>query len=104
MSTTGQILLGFLLAIFIGTVLLALPAANVNGEVDIISLVELMPKKEWIGKSLKKLNLRKEYRINVIAIKEDNDVNAVVDPDEPIKAGCPLIVTVNKSDLERLMQ
>ncbi|MBP3622185.1 MAG: TrkA family potassium uptake protein [Lachnospiraceae bacterium] len=70
---------------------------------DKVSLIELMPKEEWIGKSLKELNLRKEYKINVIAIKEHEDINVVLDPDEPLKADCPLVVTINKADIKRLM-
>lgn len=70
---------------------------------DTVSLIELLPKKEWVGKSLKELNLRKEYKINVIAIKENNNVNVVMDPDEPIKEDCPLLITVKKSDIKRLM-
>ncbi len=70
---------------------------------DAVSLIELMPKKEWVGKSLRQLNLRKEYKINVIAVKENEDVNVVMDPDEPLKADCPLIITVRKEDMKRLM-
>lgn len=70
---------------------------------DTVSLVELMPKREWVGKSLTELNLRKDYKINVIAVKEENDVKVVMDPDEPLIDGCPLIITVKKSDLKRLM-
>ncbi len=70
---------------------------------DTVDLVEILPKKEWVGKSLKQLNLRKEYKINVVAIKENEDVKVVMDPDEPLMADCPLLVTVKKSDLKRLM-
>jgi len=70
---------------------------------ETVSLVELMPKKDWVGKSLKELNLRKLFKINVIAIKEENDVKVAMDPDEPLKADCPLLITVKKSDLKRLM-
>lgn len=70
---------------------------------DTVSLVELLPKQEWIGKSLMELNLRKEYKINVIAIKEHDDIKVVMDPEEPLKADCPLLVTIKKSDLKRLM-
>ena len=69
---------------------------------DNVSMVEMFPKKEWVGKSLKQLNLRGNYRINVIAIKEKNDVNVIVDPDEPLKAECPLIITVHKKDLKKI--
>ena len=68
-----------------------------------VSLVEILPKKEWIGKTLKDLNLRKEYRINVIAMKRENDINVIFDPDEPLKENNPLIVIVKNEDLKRLM-
>lgn len=67
-----------------------------------VSIVEMFPKKDWIGKSLKQLNLRKNYRINVIAIMIKNDVQVVIDPDEPLKAECPLLVIVHKNDLKRI--
>ncbi|MBE5931805.1 MAG: TrkA family potassium uptake protein [Lachnospiraceae bacterium] len=70
---------------------------------DSVSLIELMPKKEWVGKSLRELNLRRDYKINVIAVKENEDVNVAMDPDEPLKADCPLIITVRKEDMKRLM-
>ncbi|MBR3834235.1 MAG: TrkA family potassium uptake protein [Lachnospiraceae bacterium] len=70
---------------------------------DSVSLIELMPKKEWIGKTLRQLNLRREYKINVIAVKENDDVNVAMDPDEPLKADCPLIITLRKEDMKRLM-
>lgn len=70
---------------------------------DSVSLIEIMPKKEWIGKNLKQLNLRRTYRINVIAIKKDNEISAAIDPEVPLTEGCPLIVTVKKTDLKKLI-
>lgn len=67
-----------------------------------VSIVEMFPKKEWVGKTLKQLNLRKTYRINVIAIMERNDVKVIIDPDEPLKADHPLLVIVHKNDLKRI--
>ncbi|MDD6401502.1 MAG: TrkA family potassium uptake protein [Lachnospiraceae bacterium] len=70
---------------------------------DTVALIEMLPKKEWIGKSLRNLNLRKEYKINVIAIRQKNDVNVVMDPDETLSGDCPLLVTLKKSDLKKLL-
>lgn len=67
-----------------------------------VSIVEMFPKKEWIGKTLKQLDLRRTYRINVIAIMEKNDVKVVIDPDEPLKAESPLLVIVHKNDIKRI--
>ena len=69
---------------------------------DTVSMVEMLPKKEWVGKSLKELNLRKSHHINVIAIKEKGDVKAFIDPDMPLREDCALIVTVHNKDLKKL--
>lgn len=39
------------------------------------SIIEIKALKEWEGKNLKDLNLRKKYGINVIAIKNEGKVN-----------------------------
>lgn len=70
---------------------------------DKVSMIEILPKREWVGRSLKELNLRKEYKINVIGIREQEDINVTLDPDEPIREGCALLVIVSKTNLKRLM-
>lgn len=69
---------------------------------DKVNLVEMLPKKEWIGKSLKELNLRKLYNVNVIALKKNNEITIAIDPDEPLDANTPLVITIRKSDMKRL--
>lgn len=39
------------------------------------SIFELKIPKEWYGKTLAQLDIRKKYNINIIAIKNDNNVN-----------------------------
>lgn len=70
---------------------------------DNISMVEMMPKAAWVGHSLKELNLRHHYHINVIAIKSKNEIRAVLDPDAPLKEDEPLLITVEKKDLKKLL-
>ena len=37
--------------------------------------------KEWIGKSIIQIDIRKKYDVNIIAIKENGKINAAVTPD-----------------------
>lgn len=67
-----------------------------------VSIIEMLPKKEWVGKNLKQLDLRQKYRINVVAIKEKDDVKAYVDPDAPLKADRPLLIMVHNNDLKKI--
>ena len=61
----------------------------------------MAPKDKWGGKSLKELNLRKKYGINVVAIK-DGIVKEYVDPDEPLRGNNPLLILIHKKNLEKL--
>lgn len=69
---------------------------------DTVSMIEILPKKEWVGKSMKDLNLRKEYKINIIGIRRDDKIDVSLDPNEPLREDCPLLVIVAKNDLKRL--
>lgn len=69
---------------------------------DTVSMVKILPKSEWVGKSLVELNLRKEYRINIVGIWDNDKINVSIDPNEPLSSDKPLLVIVAKNDLKRL--
>ena len=69
---------------------------------DEVSMLELDVKDEWVGKTLIELSLRKKYSINVVAIKDNNEINTAVDPSIALKKGMELIVIANKSKLQKL--
>lgn len=79
-----------------------------SGFVDIIelskdvSMIELDVRPEWIGKTLVDLNLRKKYSINVVAIKQNGDVNIDIDPHTILTDNMNLIVVANVSKLSKL--
>ncbi len=67
-----------------------------------ISMVELDIKEEWLDKSLAQLNLRKKYSLNVVAIKSNDRVDTLVDPNMPLESNMKLIVIADKSKLGKL--
>lgn len=69
---------------------------------DTTSLVEMYPRKEWVGKSLRELDLRKKYKINVIAIMQNDDFNIAMDPDEPLKSDEKILLSIKKKDLAKI--
>lgn len=69
---------------------------------DEVSMVELDIRDEWTGKTLIELNLRKKYGINVVAVKEDNNINVDIDPNIALTKTMKLIVIANTDKLVKL--
>jgi trk system potassium uptake protein TrkA len=67
-----------------------------------VSLLELAIKKEWLGKNLDELNLRKNYGINVIAIKQGENVMIDLDPMLPLNKDMQLVIIAHTSKLRKL--
>ena len=79
-----------------------------SGFVDIVSLsknvsmIELDVRQEWVGRNLIELNLRKNYSVNVVAIRKGDTVSVDIDPHAPLKADDNLIVIANPEKLAKL--
>lgn len=79
-----------------------------SGLVDIIdlsknvSMVEIPVRNEWEGKSLIELNLRQKYSINVVAIKQENEVLIDIDPSKSLDKTMTLIVIADTQKLAKL--
>ena len=67
-----------------------------------VSMVEIAVRKEWVGKSLIELNLRKKYSVNVVAIKKDDDVYVDIDPSQPLEETMQLIVIADTNRLSKM--
>lgn len=66
-----------------------------------LCIVEMKPKEEWLGKSLRELNLRKRYGANVIAIRKGT-LSDSIDPDAKIDASGTLLLLMRKSKADQL--
>ncbi|MBU7014096.1 MAG: TrkA family potassium uptake protein [Theionarchaea archaeon] len=68
------------------------------------SIVELTPPEAFLGKTLRGLDLRKEYGIVVIAVKDmlTNTFHLIPGGDFEIRPDTALIIIGKKSDIERL--
>ncbi len=69
---------------------------------DNVSIIELDVKPEWVGKSLIELDLRKKYSINIVAIRENDDIKTIIDPAEQLHESMQLVVIANKAMLKKL--
>ncbi len=79
-----------------------------SGFVDIvdltkdISMVEIAVKPEWVGKSLMELNLRNKYSMNIVAIKQGEDITIDIDPAKPLDKSATLVVVGNTKKLKKI--
>ena len=64
-------------------------------------MIEMNPKKEWIGKNLRELELRKVMNLNVVAIKEKGKNWTHVDPSVPFSASSILLIVVERKDIKK---
>lgn len=69
-----------------------------------VRMIELRPKSEWIGKSLRQLDLRRKEHINIIAVREKGEITATPDPDKALTADMNLLVIVDERDVSKLYE
>ncbi len=69
---------------------------------DAVSMVELDVRKEWLGKSLMELSLRRKYGINVVAVRRGDEVITSLDPAMPLDKDMTLIVIAETAKLQKL--
>lgn len=66
------------------------------------SMMEFTLPQEWVGKTLRELNLRGTKKINVIGIKTDGHLEITPDPDSPLRAEDILIIIGKNVALTKL--
>ncbi len=68
---------------------------------DNFCLAEVQARKNWIGKNLIELNLRKSYNMNVVAMKEKGGYWSFADPHVKVKDNNIFLVAMEKKDLRK---
>lgn len=68
------------------------------------SIIEISISKKWIGKTLKELNFRAKYGINVLAIKKNNIFNANPNPEEKLSKDDLLLIAGDSKHIGELLK
>lgn len=55
-------------------------------------LMELIPEKQWIGKTLQELNIRQKMKMNVVAVRKNGEFVLQFDPAVPLKEEETLLI------------
>ena len=64
-------------------------------------VIETGAKKEWVGKNLIELELRKSMSVNVIAVKEPGRHWHFVDPKAPITPESSFLIAMERKDMDK---
>ena len=67
---------------------------------DNMYMVEIYPEKEWIGKSLIELELRRRIHINVVAVRDTGKLWHFVDPHKPLTQDMVILAAMEKEHME----
>lgn len=70
---------------------------------DSIRMIEIAIRPEWENHTLRELDLRQQENINVIAIRQNNEITVNLNPDEVLTPGTTLLITIDKKDLKKLV-
>ncbi len=71
---------------------------------DEYDLVEVLPLQKWIGRSIIENDIQKKYGLNIIAIKEGDDVILNPERDHMIKANSILTILAHKKNIQKFEQ
>ena len=66
-----------------------------------LCMVEMKPLEKWVGKNLIDLNIRKKYKVNIVATKINGHWEAI-NPQDPLKANNHLLIVADKESLKRI--
>lgn len=66
------------------------------------SMAEVPVLSEWVGNTLAGLNLRQRYRLNVVCVKQGNEMNVNFDPLKVLTKDMTLFIIGNNEDLQKV--
>jgi trk system potassium uptake protein TrkA len=82
---------------------------SVKNAIDYIELTpeyaifEMLAPSKWVGKTVKELQIRTKYNVDVIGVKEDVNVTPLTDAEYVFQEGEHLLVSGSKHDLMKLV-
>lgn len=65
------------------------------------SMAEFLIPDEWVGKTLSELGIREKFHINVIGVKQGDDVDVNPRPNVPLPSDCTVIAIGKNRDLNK---
>ena len=83
----------------------SLASPNILEDIELsedFGIIERTAPKGWAGKSLKELNVRAKYGVNIIAVKRDDAIFASLSADFSLRSGDILVILGAYTDLDKI--
>ena len=68
---------------------------------DHTGIYEVRVPKQWVGKSVAQLDIRRKYHVNILAVKNNGDMNMVITPDMVLKQENTMLVLGTYQDMKK---
>lgn len=65
-------------------------------------IAEVIAPAEWVGRTVKELDIRNKYHLNILGIRHGADLEVQFDPDDEITEGTVLVVIGGNADINKL--
>ena len=69
---------------------------------DEFGITEMKPLKDWVGKSIRSLQLRSRYGVNVIGLRRNDAIQIPPDIESPLDADCTIVLLGSYEDINAL--
>lgn len=66
------------------------------------AIFEIQVPKEWIGKTVGELDIRKKYNINIMALKQEGKLELSITPDTSIAEGQTMLVLGRNKEVQKV--
>ena len=71
---------------------------------DDVSIYEIPVMEPWIGKTIREVDFRKTYKVNILSIKRGEEMSLVMDPEHVFSADEHLLVIGYQNDLQKFLK
>ncbi len=68
---------------------------------DDYAIFEITVPENWVGKTISQIDIRKKYKINIMALKKDSKINLNVHPDTPLEKSETMLVLGVHKDIQK---
>lgn len=68
---------------------------------DEYAIFELEMPRDWVGKTILQVDVRKKYGINVLGIRENGKLNMIISPDAVFRSGVSILVLGHEKDVHK---